>query len=161
MNGLEKMAKVFDDDIDSSRADTRRGKNIAGTLYALAAQKMDELKLKMKGQIKQPQQIPPEGTLDFVKAGMSDYYRDSSGEAQEELQRGLDETQDRTEYNLYLRRDPINNNKEILNKKIDIKDKIDYSEPETIYPIKDKDPRIAEQPQQPEFHEPDRDDSDR
>ena len=161
MNGLEKMAKVFDDDIDSSRADTRRGKNIAGTLYALAAQKMDELNLRIKGKASQPQQIPPEGTLDFVKAGMSDYYRDSSGEAQEELQRGLDETKARPEYDPYIRVDQINNNKKILQKDIDIKKKIDYREPEAMYPKKDKDLRIAEQPQQPEFQKPDRDDSDR
>ena len=160
MNGLERMSKSFDDDIDSSKSDTRRGKNIAGTLYALAAQKMDELSLKMKGRTNQPQQIPPEGTLDFVKAGMSDYYRDSSGETQEELQMGLEETQDRPEYDPYLSRNIINNDEKNIKKNIDIKKKIDYREPETMYPIKDKDSRIA-QPQQTEFHEPDRDDSER
>lgn len=161
MNGLEKMAKSFDDDIDSGKSDTRRGKNIAGTLYALAAQKMDELNLEKKGKNEQHQPIPPEETLDFVRAGMSDYYRDSSGEAQEELQMGLEETQDNPKYDPYLKHNLVNNNKKILQKNIDIKDNIDYTEPETKYPKNDKDPRIAQQSQQPEFHEPDRDDSER
>ena len=164
MNGLEIMSKLLDKDIDSSNEDTRRLKNIAGTLYNAAAEKMDELIQENTEQTDRTKPNPPQGTLDFVKEGMSEYYRDSSGETQEELQRGLEQTQYVPEYDPYLKRDQINNNKENLKKYIDIKYKIDYREPEAMYPKKDKDSRIAQRPQQPqqtEFQEPDIDDSER
>ena len=149
MNALEKMAKSTD-----NNEDVRKAENIAGMLYDEASELMDQLSEKNQGVAQQTQVLPQE-TLASVMKGMSENYRETSGE----LQSGLVQTQYVPEYDPYLKRDQINNIKDNLKKDIDIKDKIDYTEHETMYPKKDKDPRIVQQ--QTDFYEPDIEDSER